>query len=462
MKKIAMFALFLIAVVTLSFAQQQVPVQQQMPPGYNFVPYIPPEAIDIAGATTRTPMAEDHAWALFVALNWPAPQNGKYNGVPDRNNVIGGRTAGGEDVPAAPAGPTVWQTYMDTNDLFLPGAAKPASFDAKQSIPAPCKSVARDGHRVLRMTEKVSDVLQSIHEANPNVRLIAQNGKEVWYEVRVNRAYYDYVVNNGLYNSNNRKGKKISFPAGSSTGRGEGAIRVKAAWMEITDRAQARYLYTSEALLYSPKTSRCRAATMGLVGLHIVHKTETFPSWVWATFEHVYNAPDVADVQSGQVTVPPPGFWFYDPKCKDCLWNQPPLNNDPHPRPTQVVRYPPVVSSGSTNREALNTSFSAALRQLGSANVWQYYGLVDAQWGLASGTPEDVLCLTNATMETYIQCGSSPIERPGQQATNVQGCMACHSQAKKTDFDFQLLKASPAMTLGDVRRAIDALDGQPQ
>ena len=39
---------------------------------------------------------------------------------------------------------------------------------------------------------------------------------------------------------------------------------------------------------------------MGLVGLHIIIRTNSAPQWVWSTFEHVANAPDAP--------APPPPF----------------------------------------------------------------------------------------------------------------------------------------------------------
>ncbi|MGZ4981347.1 MAG: hypothetical protein ACXWE4_08695 [Methylobacter sp.] len=59
--------------------------------------------------------------------------------------------------------------------------------------------------------------------------LIDQNGEKVWYEIKVNQAYYDYVVNNGFYDSRKQKGKAISFPASSNDTSAEGAVKVKAA-----------------------------------------------------------------------------------------------------------------------------------------------------------------------------------------------------------------------------------------
>jgi hypothetical protein len=72
---------------------------------------------------------------------------------------------------------------------------------------------------------------------------------------------------------------QLKLPAGCNAGNcpnnGQprlGAIELKAAWRVLTDpQLYARYL-TSQAVLVSP-TGACSNATMGLVGLHIIHKT---------------------------------------------------------------------------------------------------------------------------------------------------------------------------------------------
>ena len=53
---------------------------------------------------------------------------------------------------------------------------------------------------------------------------------------------------------------------------------------------------------------------VGLVGLHVVQKTKQLPQWMWATFEHVDNAPDsalgpVADIQ----------YNFFDAECSGLI-----------------------------------------------------------------------------------------------------------------------------------------------
>ena len=66
-------------------------------------------------------------------------------------------------------------------------------------------------------------------------------------------------------------------------------MELKAAWRVLTDPAQSSRYLTGQAVLVN--NGVCSTATVGLVGLHIIHKTVTQPQWIWATFEHVDNVP---------------------------------------------------------------------------------------------------------------------------------------------------------------------------
>jgi hypothetical protein len=191
--------------------------------------------------------------------------------------------------------------------------------------------------------------------------------------------------------------------------------------------------YTTEALVVDPVTGACSRHLMGLVGLHVVLKTAQLPRWLWATFEQVDNAPD-------QATGPAPKarYNFFNPACYECPFNTPPTatNN----LPTQVVRVTPVDATAAT----ANADFQSALRTLRPDNVWQYYQLVDAQWGSTSdptGANLHPPFLANTTLETYLQ-----------QPQNLNGCLNCHGTlAAATDLDFQLTDAYPR---SEARKAI--------
>ncbi|MFP2957139.1 hypothetical protein ACLEPN_04700 [Myxococcus sp. 1LA] len=87
----------------------------------------------------------------------------------------------------------------------------------------------------------------------------------VWYEVKVNEPYFDFVVNNGYYDSRKQPKTGIGFPAGVNDAKGIGAIRVKAAWKVLGD-AKSRFpddpkrCYAVDALVFDALTEEGLAA----------------------------------------------------------------------------------------------------------------------------------------------------------------------------------------------------------
>lgn len=420
--------------------------RQYTPPLYVFSPSIPHDMVthDV-GAIGLQPFADILAWQTFIALNWPVPDPIAQRGIPDQQNIIGGFvTKGGEGGKGTsmPSGPTVWETYKDTADIYLNPPVRPTPFDAPEKIPAICAAQAaahpEAAEHVLTMTSKFDPLFQGNLQADGN-RLVDQNGQDVWYDVKLNRTYYDYVVNNGFYNSKNQQGKKIAFPYSSNTTANQATIKVKAAWkiMGLLGSKQpddpSRF-YTTTALILDTKTKTCDPRLVGLVGLHVVMKTKQLPQWLWATFEQVDNAPD-----EGAPVVPGKKYNFNNPACTNCPVNVPPGAGDQ--TPTQVVRVVPVDSAAL----GTNSLYQAALHGLRPDNVWQYYELVNAQWGATAtplGVPNQPKYLANTTLETYLQETSDP------EKDKFHGCINCHGAfAGATDLDFQLTNAYPRSSL---------------
>ncbi|MCB1056870.1 MAG: hypothetical protein KDD11_15325 [Acidobacteria bacterium] len=411
--------------------------RQLTPPNFVFSADVPHDIVtQDLGAIGTQPFVNNLAWYTFMALDWPVPDPIVERGVPDRQNVVGGlKTSGGDGggPQISPTGPTVWETFKDSDDIFLNPPVKPSSFDAPESIPPACQTLAAAepgaARRTLTQTAKISDVLQDFKQAFSDAPLVDQNGQYVWYEIKVNRAYYDYVVDNGFYDSRNQVGKTIFFPESSDTTRQQPAIKVKAAWKVMGGSGSNQpddpsRFYTTDALVYNPETGVCTKETLGLVGLHVVQKTAQLPQWMWATFEQVDNAPDQ---QGGPVSGKQ--YNFFNANCAGCPLNTPPSQSNPT-FPTQVVRVTPVSS------DAPNSLFQDALTSLRSDNVWQYYQLVNAQWAANRdhiGVPSEPEFLANTTLETYLQ---DPVE--------PDGCINCHGKfAGEKDLDFQLYKAYP-------------------
>jgi hypothetical protein len=376
-----------------------------------------------------------NSWLTFVALSAPA----------------GGGTIG-QDAPSA------WEGWQDLSSLMLPDGAPPPAFGTSVPAPAICTGAAA-GTPVLSMISK-TPVTPTVSVAGQPLNtgpLIDQNGHYVRYQILVNQPMYNYIVQNGLYSKSGQAKfpGAISFPIGAtskgSTNGTVGAIVVKAAWKVLDPKDpndNPANFHVTKAYVYTPASAgvqaSCETETLGLVGLHIVHKTDTEPQWIWSTFEHVGNVPTTA--QAGSAT--DPHYNFYNPACaaSSCKVNaQPPqpwnASVDPFPNGfhSQIVRTTRYPVEEVRSAALWNPQFRGAI----SGTVWQNYELITTQWPTdgqnktdPNGVPFPVFA-ANATMETYVQ-GNVP------QASS--SCMACHGNAtsmtgKPSDFSFVLEKA---------------------
>lgn len=392
--------------------------------------------------------ADCFAWQEFIALNWPANSANSFGAPNDLN-------------------PTQWETYMPRDVLFQPNGMAPPTWGTlvseqyAQKFKSQRLLMNRTKTKLLTFTSKfsLSDTLsdmgfgQAAPFNGPNW-LGAQNGKNVWYEIMLNKDYYNYVVKNGFYNAQTQHdsviaGSPINFPMGKINAQGQttqtGAIELKAAWMEIDTNSSPlkwkRYKL-SLATVMDATTGTLRTTTVALVGLHILHKTQNQPTWVWATFEQIDNTPSTGDNPANH----PYGYNFYNAKCNpqqvtykspyskadttvivSCTANASPPYYLKYAAPTsiQVTR---INSIDQTNAAPINKRMQDSIKKFYPNSVWQYYQLVDVMWsqgpqsGLkpASNVPfplnkalmtSGANILANTTMESYVQ---------------KQTCTSCH------------------------------------
>jgi len=391
------------------------------------------------------------AWQEFIALNWPAAPGSA--GEPDRGR---GPADFGRPTDRTPL---VWETYKEAHEVFLPDAAAPRPWGEsglRESLPASFAPAARlaareqsSGFLVLRMTSKTSPQaprLERVVQAGRGGWLTAQNRKLTYYGIHMNRPEFEYIVSERLYDARRQRGRAIDLPAGrNGSPPAVGSLELKSAWVELTDRRLRRRFHTVEACIV--EGDRCRTALVGLVGLHVVHKTETFPQWSWATFEHVDNAPDREQIRQGRLRR---RYTYFDRDCPAgstdprCVPNRVPTA--PRDRPVQVVRETPIAESA----RALNALVHAAIRRTNRRSVWQYYHLVDVQWPQGAETVAGVrdaplprggmtpTSLANATIETYVQHDTCiDCHRGATIACTAAG--GCPAQA--ADYSFLLMLA---------------------
>jgi hypothetical protein len=386
--------------------------------------------------------ADCFAWQEFVALNWPTDTAHSFG---DANDLT----------------PVQWETYMPRDVLFQPNGVPPPAWGTlvSEKYAAKFKSqrlmVDQRKTKLLTFTSKFerTDTIEGLDFGQaapfnaPNW-LGAQNSTNVWYEIMLNKDYYDFVVNNGYYNAVNqhdtvKAGKPINFPQGVYNGP-VGAIELKAAWMEVDNPSSSKWkrYKLSEATVLDATTGKLRNTIVALVGLHILHKTTNQPTWVWATFEQIDNVPDDTDH-----VVPPDGYNFYSNNCTvqkftvknaagtgdttvtvSCTANTSPpyYLSQGTAVPIQISR---VNAIDQQDAAPINKKMQATIKQFFPNSVWQYYQLIDVIWSQSlqpnpttpiasprvlntSAMASGATIVANSTLESYVQ------------KTNT--CISCH------------------------------------
>jgi len=289
------------------------------------------------------------------------------------------------------------------------------------------------------------------------------------YEAKANRGMFDYVAKNYLYDAairaqkikytgkaikNDNKGavyqktpdpNMIVFPFGDNKGE-EGSIEVKATWRQLTlkEYKSGRYL-TAPIIKYRngkpnkakgiayydivPAIPTLTTLPYGLVGLHIIHKTKTFPSYVFATFEQVDNLSTVIE---------PKNTLFY--------YNR---NSNPSVNPDKQYAYRANALLEGTKQ--VNTDVHSQIKALDASSVWQYYKLIGVQ-----GHPQNnanttdyflanIVTETNQTLRDFSGTLDTLRGTFNPQGINLYqgkkkivqgGCKGCHGNAQDADFSF--------------------------
>lgn len=189
----------------------------------------------ISGYNTNAALnhSDEYAWQLFTDLNHPAKLS---DCKPDHDKQLGDN------------GLTVWEVWQSREETFLDGAAKPPRWK---------DGCANGGF----YSYPVGNYSNFDDEA-----------------VRINPKAYRFIRKNHLYSLDEQERlaqagvRDIDFPLGSKT--------VKAGWVKIAEADKPYYHWVEverdgETIIY------------GLSAMHIASKD--YPTWFWATFEHVDN-----------------------------------------------------------------------------------------------------------------------------------------------------------------------------
>lgn len=383
------------------------------------------------------------SWESFLAINWP---------VDDKGSPL-------EKI--SDAGAPQWTIWKESYEVFKEDGSKPADWEAPRTLPA-----TAEFSTLPPVPDKRIRVLFAVNQAGSELPLWDQNGNMVYYEILLNQVEFEKIRDLQFYNQEGQidyfrtigqpsglpPWEQFEFPWGSADKDETGSIELKLAWKIMDQDDIPGRFFTTEA--YVLDNGNWVTKTVGLVGMHISHKTASSRNWIWSTFEQVDNL-QVNDLEAleyaaeDQVLKPS----FYDPTCPTCPVNVLPAPDPLGIRKTQVLRAIPI----SKATEELNDQVQERLKTEGS--VWQYYELIGTQYvtdpsadpaATDQGLPESItnksggkpapVYLLNSVIETYFQQGNQEVGSGGYGSFNspkvtvfeTQSCMGCHFSAGLT------------------------------
>jgi hypothetical protein len=346
------------------------------------------------------------AWNEFIALNWPATLS---NCSPDTSKSILNVKSGDGTV-------AVWQTWMPPDRVFVAPGRQPAAWCKGNGLDAhgrrPLLDIAKADGRFAKLGAAFAKISEPTGVLEPGGVLTDQSGRWVRYEIVMNQDEYNYTIQNTLWSKAGQQAFKnagnnaINLPTGPT-----GAVELKASWKVLTDAEKngGRY-FTTVATVYNnaegAPSPGPNPVTLGLVGLHIIHKTPEQTSFFWSTFEQVDNDNDGVFHKTGSNTTP-------NKQTAQTPYIELTPDGTPINIPVQVKREHSVESVDDI-APLINAYYQALL----NGSVLQYYRLISTQWQAGAAPQGTPAFVANVTLETYVQ---------NLQDGKKSGCLACHT-----------------------------------
>lgn len=268
------------------------------------------------------------AWLEFIALAAPTAKP-PMRGVPGAafSSVLGGTNS---------TYPLVFETYQHRSELFpfnavaaaspnaspTPGVTRPQPWDSTPKYvydPQPTPAPGAD-YTLFNNLDEASQIFQN-HLFFPNAN-DPKNPFQVLFEAKVNQLEWQYVTNTCQTDASNNCQLTLS----QSLILPNGTMEIKVAWRPVTsiETSQLSRYHIAKVITYTGDTNGNPVAhndDYALIGLHIIHKTANYPSFIFATFEQV-------DQFTNQVTKQPSGVEFLT------LYPAPDPGQSPTPLPT--------------------------------------------------------------------------------------------------------------------------------
>jgi hypothetical protein len=303
----AAIALLLSSVsLTLAHAQVNITVSPNFPS-------------DVPGGAPNATLQQSaaFAWQEFIALNWPALAGQR--DVPDQNQKFG---AGGN------GSPLVWQTFRSKVEIFNsadgsqngtpPGYTStppdygynaPVAYIYRgEPVPACAGQTPPASPSWINLDETTQIGLAQMFAGGPAITSANNTDPQlIRYAVKANGVEYRYIVDpkNQFYKKdlaaaaqNNNFMAFTAAPPRAPTAPfvlfPPGTVEIKSAWRPLTSNDDPTHFHRQTVRFYEnkqpPNNAPCYFEEQwGLVALHIIQKTPTAPSFIYATFEQGEN-----------------------------------------------------------------------------------------------------------------------------------------------------------------------------
>lgn len=293
--------------------------------------------------------------------------------------------------------------------------------------------------------------LDLIRQAGPDGIMVDLQGHPIYYSIHSDATFGNFIKRNNLFDRAALRAFNPNTPFPVNT------LTLKAAWKVVTPGEDVSGFFTRKAQvqLLTVKngkielSDKTREEEVALVGFHIAGTVANHPEMIWATFEHVNNAPDLPRPMNRMKPndiVSTRNWTFYKAGTpfKECNLNAAgsgalKLNEATQTLTpvTEVCRMVPFGGGSAENVadiKSLNVSVHAQLR-----DVWRNYFEVGAIWFAANNalkpgctfqTGSAFECsprqgqpiLTGST-----QLSNTTVETFTQSQSQQDNCFACHN-----------------------------------
>lgn len=413
----------------------------------NFLMTPPPDLLD-SNATPQ--QLVEFAWEEFLALNWQS--SFEKDGKRDHPDAAWSYT----DTSMAYPSLAVWETFAHRTEL-RPATDVMLPFDNAPHYSFEVMPTQQLGSNasfgLFNMLDENNEIGSCDIYAHTNT---SEKDYRVLFQAKVNRDEYEYLLNKyptkvqlgtaAAYNVNTLKTQNeyspgilnscnvptnfagISLPCGDLKTKKIGAMEVKTAWRELTAHDDSTKFFRRKVIRFVEKAGKFyyENKEYALIGIHIIHKTNNYEDFVFATWEHVGIEKDgmgyVELNRTGQETGK-----FY--------------KNYPRLHPIEAIA-------------DQSTQFvHAELKKKNPKSIWQNYRLVGVQAKPSNDTKAFSFFLANYAIESDSTLGNfrgSAIGTPHDSLNNtlyrgqrvsMGGCQGCHGVAQTklgTDFSFLL------------------------